>query len=143
MILYSILITVILFFVGLLLRTIIKDLCVLCFSIAGTWIVFVTADFVWQVSVNHLILGIYMGGSVIGLMYFLSSKLPEKFFIFKFPFILSLIFLIFSFLELNLDKTTLLVVALLWIVFLPIFFFRNFPGLKDFTRKIIECCKNW
>lgn len=141
--LYPILITITLFFVGLGLRAIFKDLCALCFAFASTWIILIIANLFLKITANPLILGIYMGGNAVGLMYYLSSKLPKKFFVFKLPFLVSLVFLIYSFLYFNLEQTVLLSIILLWIIFLLLFNFRNFSNFKNFINKLIECCKDW
>lgn len=141
--LYPIILTIILFFVGLGLRTVLKNLCALCFAFAGTWVMLLLADLFFGLSIDPLILGIYMGGSAVGFMYYLSSRVPQRFSVLKLPFLVSLVFIIHSFLKSGLNKPTILTVALLWAVFLSIFAFRNFTFLKSLARKIAECCRDW
>ena len=139
---YALLITIVLFFAGLLLRKVFKNLCALCFAVAGTWILLLFSDALGWISVDVLILAIYMGGSAVGLMYFLSSKLPEKYHLFKLPFILTLFGLIYLFLGGTRDNYAL-ELLLLWILFVIIFVLKVSPTLQKIGREIIKCCKNW
>lgn len=140
---YPIVLTTILFFAALGLKAIFKNLCALCFAFAGTWAILILADFFFKIPIDPVILGIYMGGSNVGLMYYLYSKLPEELSILKLPFLVTFFFLVYSFLSFTLDKASVLAVVSSWSVFLFIFLSKNFPKFKNFARKVIECCKNW
>ena len=140
--LYSILITITLFFVGLGLRVFLKNLCALCFAIAGTWIILIGENLFFGIITDTLVLGIYMGASATGFLYFLSTKLKEKYYIFKLPFLLTLFSMIYFFIF-GLDKNIVFTLFLLWLLFLSVFIFRNYPKLKHLASKIIECCRNW
>jgi len=60
-------------------------ICALCGAVSATWIVLLVM-FYTGIFNNPIILGILMGGSVVGTMYLLEQKLPERFQIFKLPF---------------------------------------------------------
>lgn len=81
-------ILVILFPVGILLKGVFPHLCAICFATSAAWILgllymLIGLDFVGEIDLIPL--GIFMGGSVVGSMYYLSSKLQKENQLFKLP----------------------------------------------------------
>lgn len=134
----------ILFLLGILIRKKISNLCALCFAVAGTWILGLGYYFMGnnEMLVNKLSLGILMGGSAVGSMYYLSSKLPEKYSLFKLPYFLSFILFIYFIFE-QMGLFALVGLGILWVLFLTLFIFRNDGRFKNIINQIIKCCKNW
>lgn len=133
-----------LFFLLLFLKTMFKKkFCVLCGSVAGMWVLLLVlyrTDF-FQ---NPIILALLMGQSITGIYYLLEQKLPERFHVFRLPFILSMIigfyWLIVGTREL---MYSLIFVASLWIVFSILYMFRSNRHFHNIVEKLIACCKNW
>mgnify|MGYP001588910088 CR=1 FL=1 len=123
-------------FVGLLiLKSLIKrEFCVICASVSLSWL-----TLFW--SVDPLLIGIMMGQSAIGLYYLLNAKLSETFKIFRFPYIISAIFVIYVLLSPEkADLKSIYFVASIWLLFLLIAFTKRHGKL---VKSLIECCKNW
>lgn len=139
-------ILVILFPVGILLKKIFPRLCAICFATSVAWILgllymLIGLDFVGEIDLIPL--GIFMGGSVVGSMYYLSSKLQKEKQLFKLPYIVTL----FTFVNIIItrDYGSLIIIGnlILWLMFLTMYWMRNNKSLKQTIARVIECCKNW
>ncbi len=144
---------VVLFFILLALKKITSlKICVLCFSIALTWLsllVMLRLKFFD----NSLLIALMIGNSIVGVYYLLENKIAEKFHIFRLPFFLTLIFLGYFLVSATQIKELILTIALLcilWLFFLILYLFGQnfmhkmaFPRLKSLISEIIKCCKNW
>jgi len=123
-----------LFFILLLIKSFIKKkFCVVCVSVSLTWITLLILYFL-DIFTDKLIIGILMGGTSVGLFYMLHEKLG----IFKLPFLLTLISIIYFILE-SFVVNGLYLIAGLWVLFFIFNLFQN----KPFFKKIVECCKKW
>ena len=125
-----------LFVVSLGLRNLFPKICAICLAVTLTWLYGLFSG--W----NAVVLALLMGGSAVGSMYYLGSKLPEKFGVFKLPYLLSALVLAYAILEKKLNIYTLLFLVGLWILSVSVFFLRNGVG-KNWFKKVVECCKNW
>ena len=63
--------------------------CVLCASLAGTWLVLLVLYRTGEYG-NTLLLALLMGQSVTGLHYLLEKKVPDDLLVFRLPFVLTL-----------------------------------------------------
>ena len=131
-----------LFLILLLVKSIIKrDFCVLCASVALTWIVlfvlFLTGFFS-----EKTIIAILMGMTALGIYYLLEKKIKRELTIFRLPFLLTLVFIIYTVLE-SFSLNSLIFLAVLWVIFILIYLFRHNTGFNKFTNKLIGCCKKW
>jgi hypothetical protein len=117
-------------------------ICALCGAVSATWIALLVMFYVGVFN-NPIILGILMGGSVVGAMYLLEQKLPERFQIFKLPFFLTFVSVAYFVLLQSFAFEVAIIPALLWVCMGAIYAGRNIDALKTLGRKIIECCKNW
>lgn len=127
----------VLFLLFLILRNFSKKLCAICMSVSSAWIILLILYFM-EIFTDRLIIGILMGMSAIGLFYLLHDKLS----VFKLPFILTLIFLIYSVLE-NFSTNSLYLLISLWVFFGFIYLFKSNKNFSGFVNKLIECCKKW
>jgi len=128
-------------FVGL--RSLLSlKICALCGAVSFTWIILL-AMFYIGIFNNPVLLGILMGGSIVGAMYVLEQKLPERFQIFKLPFFLTLVFATYFAILQSFAFEVAVIPFLLWVTMGVIYTGRNINSLKTLGRKIIECCKNW
>ncbi|PIQ92191.1 MAG: hypothetical protein COV70_01205 [Parcubacteria group bacterium CG11_big_fil_rev_8_21_14_0_20_39_22] len=118
-------------------------LCALCGAVSTVWIALLTFLYLEKLTIDPVLIGILMGGSVVGLMYLLEQKLPEKYQILKLPFFLTLVSLSYFALEKEVILEATLILFVLWILFAIVYVVRDKDGIKTFGRKIIECCRNW
>ena len=118
-----------------------KKLCVLCISVSLTWITLLVLYF-FKIFQDKIIIAILMGQTSLGLFYLWEKKVREKFKVFRLPLLLTFIFIIYSVLEIF-SFSSLLFLIILWFLFFIIYFFRNNKGFNKFTKKLIECCRNW
>ena len=133
-----------LFILFIALRSIFKmQICALCAAVSTTWILLLALLYMGK-GIDPLVIGILMGGSAVGLMYYLENKLPEKYHLLKFPFLITLILLIYLLLAQDTDKSIFYTyLAAMWVVFIALYFLRHRKGFRDTVKKLIECCKNW
>ena len=128
-----------LFFLVLLVKSMLKNkkICAICLSVSLTWIILLSFYFL-GIFTDKTLIAILMGQTSIGLFYFFNEKLN----VFKLPFILTLVVLIYF----TLEKIELNVIYLLisfWIIFTLIYLFKSNKNLRIFANKLIDCCKKW
>jgi type II secretory pathway component PulF len=112
-------------------------------SVSLTWL-YLLYEYWLQGSGDPLVLGILLGGSAVGGMYYLFPKMSERYQIFKFPLLISAFWFAYQLLGLSntlLEEMVILIV--IWGIFFTIFLFYTNSKLQTLGRKIIECCKNW
>jgi len=132
------------FLLGILARKITgKNICALCGAVSLTWVTMLVMYWLGK-DVDLLILGVLMGGSAVGFMYYLGTKVPEKCEILKFPFLLTLFWIFYRVLRGFEDVATeSIILTGLWIIFGSIFLLYTNNQLRAIGKKLIECCKNW
>tara|TARA_Y100001958_G_C21101391_1_gene451233 strand:- start:151 stop:588 length:438 start_codon:yes stop_codon:yes gene_type:complete len=117
-------------------------ICALCASVSLTWITLLFLFYLGY-EINPVFVGILMGGSVVGVMYFLEQKLPEKYQLFKLPFFLTLVSLSYFVIEQTIDIGVIVTFLVLWLLMVFIHISHNIKSFRVLGRKMIECCKNW
>jgi hypothetical protein len=140
----ALIILAVLFILFLVLRSVLKvKICALCASVSTTWVLLLAFLYMGK-EVDPALIGILMGGSAVGLMYYLENKLPEKYHLFKFPFLITLILLIYLLLARDTESSRFHIdLTSLWAVFIALYFLRHKKSFKGTVKKLIECCKNW
>src|SRR3989338_7177930 len=83
-----------LFFLFLILRNFSKKICVICLSVSLTWVVLLSLYFL-DIFTDKTLIAILMGQTSLGLFYLFYDKLS----VFKLPFILTFVSLIYFVLE--------------------------------------------
>jgi len=135
----------ILFVFYIVLRFALKlKVCALCAAVSTTWLGLLVMK-LSGFDVDPLIISILMGGSAVGIMYLLEKKMPEKYGILKFPFLLTLFAFTYIILtDFKEGPLIYLIILSLWIVFLTVFLTTGKIGVfKNIGKKLVECCKNW
>lgn len=129
----------VLFFLLLALKNIfkMKKVCVICLSIALTWI-FLLALFWSGKFHDKTIMALLIGQTIVGVYYILERKVNRPLLIFRLPFLLTAIFIAYSILEIFIFNA-LIFIFVLWILFFIVYLFKN----NEFANKLIECCKKW
>ncbi len=124
-------------------RSLQKSFCVICGAVSLTWILLLIL-FKNGLFANNLIIALLIGQSTVGIYYYVERKLPEKFHLFRLPFLLTLIVTGYSLITIS---STLIFEILslfsLWIVFIILYVSRNTSSLKKLVEKIIKCCRKW
>lgn len=143
----ALLILIVAFFpVGILLRKMFPHLCALCFAAFGTWLiglVYVALNGAEALGINSVSLGILMGGSAVGSMYYLFSKLSEEKQLFKLPYLITAFALVYAVLMREVVVEIAIGVGIVWLAFFALHGSRNVVAFKKGIQQIIECCKNW
>src|SRR3989338_1960123 len=117
--------------------------CALCGAVAVSW---VTLLLLYRAGIfsNRFLIALLVGQTIVGIYYVVEKKISKQLTLFRLPFLLTLIVLGFSLLEFNVNTiSSILFVAIIWILFIFIYFFRQHRKLKNITKKMIECCKKW
>lgn len=120
-----------------------RSWCVLCASIAATWIA--ALILFWKgLFQNTFLLGLLMGQSITGIYYLADRwKGNTAAGIFRLPFVLTLIVLFADLVKGTEVSSALPIVGAVWLLMLLIFVLRKNEGLKHVAERIIQCCKNW
>lgn len=116
--------------------------CVICTSVSLTWIGLLVIRFA-EWTVDPVVLALLMGESVVGVYYLLEKKVPERFYLFRLPALITLTLAAYTVIAVDIYYPALYIALLVWIVFGLIYVFRERPGIKKAARRIIECCKDW
>ena len=98
----------------------------MCTSVCATWVVLS----VWHLffgGVDIVLLSVLMGGSAVGGMYYLFSKVPKRYGIFRFPLLLTLFFAIYAFVmqKLSLSSREFAILIGLWIIVGIVFIYKK------------------
>jgi len=128
-----------LFFLILALKNILnlKKICVICFSITLMWITLLTLYFL-DIFTDKIIIAILMGHTSLGLFYILEKKIKKNFLLFRLPYLLTSISLVYFILN-GFITSILYFILGLWLLFTLIYLLK----FNKLTKKIIECCKKW
>ena len=129
----------ILFFVFLGVKKVMKsrNLCVICTAITTSWIILLVLYFL-EIFIDTTILAILMGHTSLGFYYILERKVKERLLIFRLPYILTSITIIYFVLSGFLLGSFYFILAL-WGLFLIIYILKN----NKLAGEILECCKKW
>lgn len=128
-----------LFFLLLALKSIfnVKKACVICLSVTLAWITLLILYFL-NLFPDKIIIAILMGHTSLGLYYILEKKVKKDFLLFRLPYLLTSILVIYYVLNGSVINSSYFVLGL-WFIFLTIYLFKN----NNIAKKIIECCKKW
>ncbi|MEK7187272.1 MAG: hypothetical protein AAB691_00295 [Patescibacteria group bacterium] len=121
-----------------------KKICALCVSVSATWLVLLYNHWVYGAG-DPVLIGILLGGSAVGGMYYFFSKTSTTYQIFKFPALISFFWIAYQLItglpQGNLNEILFLLGV--WAVFIVIFILYENQKWQNVGKKMIECCKNW
>ncbi|MEX0931880.1 MAG: hypothetical protein WDZ88_03975 [Candidatus Paceibacterota bacterium] len=133
----------ILFAVFIALRTVFSlNICALCGAVFLVWLTLLVL-FYLDYAIDPVLVALLMGGSIVGSMYLLEQKLKEEYQLFKLPYYLTLVFIVYTMLVNKIYVGAVVVFGLVWLVTFLIHVSGSTGKLKAVGRRIIECCKNW
>lgn len=134
---------IVLYVIGLLVHTITRwRFCALCVGVSLTWLWLLVARLFGRVD-DALLIGILMGGSAVGLMYLLERRLPERFSLFRLPYFVSAVALVYTVLGGQLRGSALAALVLLWMAVLGVYLSRMNSRVARVVQKIVACCRDW
>ena len=128
-----------LFFLLLILKNIlsIKKACAICLSVTLTWISLLVLYFL-NIFADKIIIAILMGHTSLGIFYILEKKVKKGFLLFRLPYLLTSITLIYYILR-GFVISSLYLILGLWILFFIIYLFK----FNKLIKKITACCRKW
>lgn len=135
-----------LFFVLLIIKEFIsakfkKNFCTICGAVFLTWLGLLVLYFL-GIFQNKIILALLIGESILGIFYFVETKVKKRLKVFRLPFLLTLILLAYLLLEIPKDiiiDTVFLII--LWFVFILIYLYNGNGKIKKLGEKLIKCCR--
>ena len=101
------------------------------------WVVLL-ALYLLDILTDKIIIAILMGHTSLGIFYILEKKVKKNFLLFRLPYLLTSISVIYFILE-GLNINTLILLAVIWLFFALVYLFK----FNKLTKKLIECCKKW
>jgi hypothetical protein len=117
--------------------------CAVCVAVSGTWFslwLFYKLGFF----VDKTVIGILMGESIIGLYYLLEKRLPSKWQIFRWPYIITMTSLVALMVGMRTELYKIMILLLIvWIIFIAIYIFANYPTVKKIAQRLLACCRDW
>jgi len=132
-----------LFYGGLLLKTLVKlNVCTICLAVSLTWLTLLALRALGWFD-NDLILALLLGQSVVGGYYLWERRVKADWLIFRLPVLLTLTFVAWSLLLIDVDPALLGLVAAIWIVHNLLYTYRTRPGVKSHVDKLLACCGRW
>lgn len=137
-----------LFFIFLIIKNFSKgklkeNICAICMAVSLTWISLLVLFWLGLFDDKTLI-ALLMGQSILGVFYLFESLVNENYKIFRFPFLLSLIFFGVIILQLEYAKVnSLIFILVIWVIFFIIYIYRKNKALNSWFNKIIDCCRRW
>ena len=128
-----------LFFLLLILKNLfnIKKACTICMSVTLTWISLLVLYFL-NIFADKIIIAILMGHTSLGVFYVLEKKIKKRFLLFRLPYLLTNITLIYYVLR-GFTISSLYLILGLWILFFIIYLFK----FNKLIKKITACCRKW
>ena len=129
----------VLFFVLLVLKNIfnVRKVCVICLSVSITWFTLLLLYY-FNIFTDKIIIAILMGHTSFGIYYILEKRVKRNLLIFRLPYLLTSISVIYFVLN-SLVINILYVLLGLWLLFLLVYLFK----FNKLAKKLIECCKRW
>lgn len=120
----------------------IEKVCALCGAVLLTWIIFLILLKMNRFT-DKTLLALLIGGSLVGLLYILEKKIPLEWTLFRVPFYLTEVLVLYSVLENSIQKEATLFVTVTWLIAFILFFYKRNTFLSNIAKKIVACCKNW
>jgi len=135
----------VIFALAILIQSLTKlKFCAICVTVSSSWIILLLMYFLTNLITNPIIIAVLMGESVIGLYYLLEKKVPTTWQLFRWPYIVTMTTAVCVILGLR-EKimSTIILVSIIWIIYLLIYFLRNYPIIKKIIQRLIACCRDW
>lgn len=118
------------------------EFCVVCASVSGTWLALLGLLYAGYYG-NELVIALLVGGSIVGAMYRLKGRLPDRFAVFTLPYVLTATAAGYLLLA---SEAFLHVIALLigvWLVTGLLYAYRENERVEAAFDEAIACCRDW
>lgn len=144
MVLITLLLIIGYFLLALILRRWGLKICALCAGVAFTWLTLLVVSWaVHGIVVDSTLIGILMGGSIVGFLYYLESRLPRMS-AFKFPILVTLVLM--SYISLRgvngVGAEEVILIVGIWVI-VAVAFLGSEGKMNKFIKSLVECCKRW
>lgn len=134
---------VVIFYVTLILKSLFKvSICSICLAVSSSWLLLLAARGLGWFE-NSALLAMLLGMSVVGGFYLWERRASKNMLIYRLPVLLTLAFLAWSAVTLEINMVLALVVVAIWLLHSLIYLYRNNPNIKPKVDKIIACCSSW
>lgn len=125
-----------------------KSFCVLCAAVSLTWLLLLVLSWRLKIFDDILLIALLLGGSIVGMLYFLEKKvaekkMPEKYLLFRLPLYLTMVSGAYFVLNRTVIGIIIIPLLILWLLFILIFLYQHNYRIRALAEKIITCCKNW
>jgi hypothetical protein len=117
--------------------------CVICASISLIWMSLLVLQRLGLFD-NLVLIAVLMGGSIVGIYYWLEKKVREQLHLFRLPVLLSLMFLAYVLLGAVDDAlSTIGLLGVLWVIFGFLYAYQSNNKVHNIVARIIACCRDW
>lgn len=120
-----------------------KEFCVICAAVSMTWVGLLTASSL-QMFEDKTLIALLMGQSIVGLFYLVEAKVNEDLKLFRLPFLLTATVVAYALLGIPEGVSfVIFFLAVLWLLFLLLYLYKNNKYAHSIVKRVLECCKNW
>lgn len=117
-------------------------LCALCTAVAGTWIGLLSLYHAGHYG-NETVVALLMGQSVVGLVYALRDRVPERYEVFALPSLLAGTVLGYALLVLEPPVSAAGVVTATWVLAGMLYAYREDERVETAFEQVVACCRDW
>ena len=116
--------------------------CALCGAVSGTWIGLLGLYHTGYYT-NEVVVALLLGQSVVGVLYALRDRVPERFEVFSLPFLLAGTVLAYSLLVLDVLGYAIGAVAAVWLLAVLLYTYRESDRVSTLFDEVVACCRDW
>lgn len=117
-------------------------LCPLCLAVGSSWFALLILNRLGIV-IEPIITALLLGQSVVGVYYMAEKRVPERYHVFRLPFLLTFTLMALALLgEERLGGATLFVAGT-WVVFGILYTWRQNTRVAKIVQRVIACCRDW
>ncbi|MDP4008935.1 MAG: hypothetical protein Q8P71_00730 [bacterium] len=132
----------VLFFLFLGVKKLLKlSICPLCFAVSLTWL-WLLAFSMWWGAGDSILVAVFMGQSVLGILLLAEKKFPDALSLFRLPILLSLTFLVYASITKEFSLEAVLFLLATWTFFGMLKLWEN-PFARSLVQRLVSCCKDW
>lgn len=116
--------------------------CALCTAVSGTWVALL---FLYHGGYygNETVIALLLGQSIVGLLYLLRDRVPERHEVFALPFLLTATLLGYALLVVEPLAYSAGVVIATWLVATLLYTYRENERVETAFDEVVACCRDW
>lgn len=116
--------------------------CVICVSSTLTWVA-ISVLYILDLFDSLALIILMAGMTLHGLYQLWEERTGRRFLVFRLPVLLTGLALVYQIFVFRIYLDLLIFLAVLWLFFLFLFFYRENEWFGGFVDEVIECCKDW